>query len=57
MGLLIANYNERLSFKIRHMPIWASIKAFEDTEKALIGINTRSKTQHQQAFIPDGTPE
>ena len=36
MGLCMANYNESLSFQIPHTPIWASMKVFEDTEKALI---------------------
>ena len=36
MGLLMANYIKRLYLKIWNMPIWASIKLFEDAEKASI---------------------
>ena len=52
MGLLMANYNERLNFKIRHMPIWASIKVFEDTEKASIRHQYEIKTLASTSFYP-----
>ena len=63
----MANYNERLSFKIPHTPIWASMAVFEDTEKALIKHPYEFKTsmkrpytfvavRNQQAFTPDGIP-
>ena len=36
MGLLKAHPNKVLTFKIQHTSIWASMKLFEDTEKASI---------------------
>ena len=37
------------------MPYWASIKVFEDAEKASLRHQYEIKTSDQQAFIPDGT--
>ena len=66
MVIFMAYYNKRMKFKILHMHIWASMKVFEDTEKASLRHQYEFETSikllfdifvawHQQAFIPDGT--
>ena len=52
MGWLMANYNERLCIKTRHMPIWVLIKVFEDAEKASIRHQYKIKTSTSTSFYP-----